>query len=137
MAAAFDKKTADSLGEQVEKELAALAERMGVKVQYAGGALDGSHFTMKLDFDILGVDKRAEDFKQHAKYLGLQEDDLGKEIKIGGRRFEVSGLKLSGKGSQSAPVVATDLSNQKQYLLKVGQVKAALGRELEPWEKDF
>lgn len=137
MAAAFDKKTADGLGEQVEKELAALSERMGLQVRYAGGALEGSRFTMKLEFDTLGVDKRAEDFRQYAASLGLQEDDLGKEVRIGGRRFEIAGLKTSGKGSQSAPVVATDLASGKQYLLKVGQVKAALGRELAPWEQSI
>jgi hypothetical protein len=137
MAAAFDKKMADNLGEAVEKELAGLAERMGLQVLYAGGSLSGSRFTMKLDFDFVGVDKEAEDFKLHADSMGLLVEDLGKEVVMGGRKFTIAGLKLAGKGSQSAPVVGTDLANGKRYLLKVGQVKMALGREVSEWEKNF
>ena len=135
MADAFDKQTARDLGMQVEQELMALASRRGLKVHYVGGALDGSRFTMKLDFDIAGIDKNAEDFKKHALSVGLQLDDLGKEVKLGGRRYVIAGLKTTGKGSQSAPVLATEVASGKQYLLKIGQVKMALGREVSDWEK--
>jgi hypothetical protein len=131
----FDKASAQALSAQVEAELAAFGERMGLKIHSTGGMLDGSRFVMKLSFDIAGVDKAAEDFRKHARTFGLQEDDLGKEIKIGSRTFAITGLRTSGKGSQSAPVLARDTASGKDYLFKVAQVKSALGRAVAAWEK--
>lgn len=137
MANEFDKKTAREIATQVEEELKAFGERRGLKIQYAGGTLDGARFTMKLSFDLAGVDKDAEDFKKHASMVGLKAEDLGKEITVTGRRFVIVGLKTSGRGSQSAPVIAKDILRGENYLLKVGQVKLALGREVSEWEKDL
>jgi hypothetical protein len=133
----FDKKMAMELAPQVEQELAALGERLGLNISYAGGTLDGPRFIMKLSIDIAGVDKAAEDFKKYAPTLGLQIDDLGKEIVVGGRKFVISGWRTTGKGSQSAPVVATEVGSGKGYLFKASQVKLALGREVSDWEKLF
>ena len=137
MSERFDQAGAKALAAQVEAELAAFGERMGLKIHYAGGILDGPRFVMKLSFDIAGIDKAAEDFKAHAKMFGLQEDDLGKEIKISNRSFVIIGLRTSGKGSQSAPVIAKEVSSGKDYLFKVVQVKRALGREIAAWEKSY
>jgi hypothetical protein len=132
----FDKKSGKALALEVEKELAALGERMGLKIQYVGGTLEGSRMVLKLSFEEEGVDKGAEDFKKHAVQFGLKVEDLGAEIQMGGRRFVIAGLKTTGKGSQSAPVIATDRANGKNYLLRVKEVKGALGREVKAWEKN-
>ena len=132
---AFDPKGAVALAKEVEAELAAFGERMGLKINYAGGSLDGSRFVMKLSFDIAGVDKAGEDFKAHARAVGLEEDDLGREVKVGARHFKITGLKTSGKGSQSAPVMVSEVGSGKNYLLRVSQVKRALGREVAAWEE--
>lgn len=102
--AKLDRKTVRNIGEEMERELEAVAKKYGVQIERGGATFDpnGNFATYKIKVSTVADDgtvmsKEAEDFKRKAGRFGLDPEMLGKGFKHNGETFTVVGLAAKAK----------------------------------------
>jgi len=118
----FDKTTARELGAQVTAEIAALCDRLGLKVEYRGGTLGTTSFDMKLAFAVVSKDgvaqtKEAEAFKKYQRMHGIPLSALGQPFLSKGKTFILRGYNPS---APKFPFVAEDEQGRTWKMTKHG-----------------
>lgn len=132
----FDRPTTRLFGAAVVKALQQMAEEHGVSIQYHGGMMDDQELILKLKCQIKVngevIPTWIRDWNKYHQLAGFQQEDLGKEVTLGGRQYTIAGLK---GGTRSIKVSVERLDNKKIYLASVMEVRSALGpkpRETKP-----
>lgn len=82
----FDKPTCRALGLEIERAVAAIAAKHGLKASYGGGSFDPSKFTCRLVMELSADNPNAEaversKFAQWAPLYNLTADDYGLKLK--------------------------------------------------------
>ncbi len=120
----FDRATCRLLSQEIEAALKAVAQKHGVAIKAGSGSFADTTFKLKVEVSVISASGVAQssvvtDFEQHAKFLGLQESDLGKSFLFRGTSYTICGLKLSGR---KYPILAKN-KNGKVYKFQVSDVR--------------
>lgn len=125
----FNKSNLDKIGKDVEKALESVATKYGISIKKGSGSYSDNNFTLKIEMATLSESgevqsKEMSNFKSYAKVLGMSEKDLGKEFKVNGKTFVLSGYLPR---SRKYPLLATNKQDGKQYKFPLEDVKNLLG----------
>ena len=124
----FDRTNLRLLRDDVESALNAVGKKYGIDLRLGTGRFSSENVTFRLEGSVIRaegvVTREAAEFRQYADLLGLEASDLGKTFTQGGRRFEITGAKLS---SRKYPILARNVLNGKVYKFRVADVREALG----------
>jgi len=123
----LDRVVVKMLGEEMEQALQGIATKYGIKIARGGGSFEALEASLKFCVTVEGKNgetKENSDFKKYAELMGLEVDDLGKSIEIKCKTFTIIGL---APRRTKRPVIVAD-SNGKNFVMTVGMVKNALGR---------
>jgi hypothetical protein len=125
--AKFDRKTASAFAKEAEQALQALARKYGVDVSTGSGSYNDSNFTFKItaavkSSDGTAITREAQAFKANARWIGLQESDLGRSFTSRGKTFTITGYNTRAK---RMPILAKD-ENGKGFKFEVDTVKMLL-----------
>lgn len=132
----FDRDNLKALRKDLEEALKQVAEKHNIQIVVGNASFTSNDVNWKIQMlakDDSGKvhDRLAEDFKFYANALGMKPEDLGKEFTVGRDKYRLKGY--NGK-KRKFPIVAINLSNNKEYGLTLGGVKRALGYKVEQWE---
>jgi hypothetical protein len=124
----FDRTNLRLLRGDVQSALATIAKKYGIDLRLGTGRFSSENVTFKLEGSVIRaegvVTREAAEFRQYADLLGLEAGDLGKTFTQAGKRFEITGAKLS---SSKYPILARNVLNGKVYKFRVADVREALG----------
>lgn len=87
------------IAQEMERELKALGERLGVEIAYKGGRYGGLNGEVKLEVAVVGATGKAIEtadeaaFRLNAWAWGLMKDDLGREFVTSQGRYRIIGAK--------------------------------------------
>jgi hypothetical protein len=128
----FNKQNLRALFAEVEKALAPLAEKHGLKLERKHCSFRDDELpvafkfiTVKIDANGNAMDTRAKDFIKYASLYGLSEKDFLAEFTSNGDRFRITGFKPKAR---KYPVLAENVRTGKTYKFPVERVKAALAQ---------
>jgi hypothetical protein len=126
MVKAFNRSACRDVSQQIEKELAPLAERLGLRIITKGGSYTGGSYCLKVECSVVNEDgsaqtREAEAFRQLAGAYGLSPEDLGASFTSGGKTYVVTGLKTRAR---KRPIQAE--CNGRTYVFGADTVKALL-----------
>lgn len=122
-----------AVGDKIDQALAALGKELGLHFR-AGRARydrDGRFCTYQLEASVINDDGEVESphavaFKQQAKFLGFEPDDLGREFPdFDGAVFRITGLNVKAVKNK---IMVDRVSTGKGYVMPVARVRAGLGR---------
>ena len=136
--ASFNQSNVEELSRQVQRALEAVAAEHGLVVQRGNGKFSPGTFTPK--FSLSTVITVVQDngtasptaksvpssFTSGAARVGLQPNDFDRSFTSNGRRFRVTGLKLS---SYKYPVLALCINDGKTYKFSGDIVRRLLATE--------
>jgi hypothetical protein len=115
----------------METALAAVKAEHGVEVKVGKATYDqgGGFVTFKVEMAVVrggNVEtKEAVSFKQFASMEGFAQDDLGKEIRLNGKRFTIHGYNSR---ATKKPVLIKEVGTNKIFITDVPSTLRALGK---------
>ena len=115
----IDRAAAKRIADQSVKALEAVAEELGVSVQYKGGSFDPATgvFTPKFEFSLPDSARLA--FERDAWRYDLYADDFGKKFTYGLDTYEIVGLNTR---APKFPVKARNIKTDKTYKFSANMV---------------
>ncbi|MBS67279.1 MAG: hypothetical protein Tp170SUR191951_76 [Prokaryotic dsDNA virus sp.] len=127
--AKITKQTLPQIAEQMESELAALAEKLGLKISYGGGKYDAAgnegtiNITVKIDDPEVQREAARLIWNNNCRLIGidytdtensgLRPEDFGTEFKYGQATYETTGIATRGRGSQKYPILVKVINDPK------------------------
>ena len=96
---------------QIDVELAALGERLGLTFHAGNASYTGNKITYKLEALIEGFDPDKAEFEASCWAFELKPSDWGRLFISGGRSFKLVGIKLN---RPKYPIIGED-TNGKRY----------------------
>ena len=106
----FSKPNCKAIGAEIEKELAALGERLGLVFHYNGGMIGETEFIAKIRCELAdGEAKEAferDAFAKTCELFGLRAEDYGTEFSMRGTAYRLTGFAL---GRSARPLKITRL----------------------------
>lgn len=131
--AKFTPSVCKDVSDRVVAALAVLADELGVTLKQSGGSYGANHYTLKLEFALVGENgiaktRAAEDFERAAILYGLAATDLGRTFRSGGRTFTITGLRPRAGRRQ----IIAMADGGKEFCFSAEDVKRALSFESNP-----
>ncbi len=83
-----------TIREQLNEELIAVGEKLGLTISAGNASFDDSSVTFKVQCILDGVDKSMLDFERDCRLFNLPKDAYGKEFGFNGSRLHLRGLTL-------------------------------------------
>lgn len=122
----FDRTTCRIVQERVDQALAAVATEFGLTYKRGSGRFGSSNFTVKAEFTVAGGltrkdANRADDYEFFAQLNGI-EHKLGDKVNVGDKTFIIKGWRSK---APKRPVVVTDVSDNRDYVISVLHLKMA------------
>lgn len=127
----MDKQRVRQIRDLINRELAALGERLNVKFEAVGARYtsDCARFNLEVgEIDAEGKTHSVEraDFERYARRYGLLATDLDKEFEIGGHWYKIVG---AAPKSRKYPILGQKIGTDRVYKFQPYQVKTALEQQ--------
>ena len=126
----FDRQNLKMLSADINEALQAVAKDYGIAIKTNGGTYDHVSFRLKVECSLMqdgkAITKEETSFKQYASMYGMNPEDLGKNIIVGGKAYKVMGLRPSAR---RFPILA-ERYDGKRFCLPLSSVKHALGYDV-------
>lgn len=126
----FDRDVCRLLKAELETMLKALEEKFGVKAEVGRMGFSDTSVKIPIEVSVIGeggiaLDRNAQSFKTLATLYGLQADDLGREFRVRGEAFRITGLNTR---SDKMPVQGVRVRDGVGFKFPVKFILAVLGR---------
>lgn len=93
----------------IDRDLAALGEKHGLKIHAGNASYTENSVTFKVECLLDGFDKQADDFGKSCFLFDLSEDAYGKHFKFRGQTYALVGLKPR---SPKYPIIGARAGNR-------------------------
>jgi len=130
--ARIDRALLKAMRPELDRAVAEIAERHGVKIKVAKGVYGDT--TGKFTLEIAAVDKdgtvhtrEAFNFENMCYRFGLARSDLGREFKSAGVTFVVKGLK--GQGRARKPILCERKRDGKMFVFGADAIRYAFAAD--------
>jgi hypothetical protein len=130
--ASLDKKNLHMLRLELQAAAEAVGQKHGIKILVGNARFTPENATFKVEIATIAVDgvvndRTVSDFKQACHVFGLKPEHFGAEITYGRELYKIAGL-TSGR-SYKFPILATRLSDGKQFKLPLAAVASLTGQK--------
>lgn len=134
----LDRNALKALRDPIEKELAELGERLGLKFRVGRGTFgEGAEASYKLEIEVDDPETKLAAAKviwdrncamigynfDEPDQSGLRPEDFGTEFPYGDGTYRTTGIATSGRGSQKFPILVEIVKPGSRQGGKVGEVR--------------
>lgn len=124
----MDKIKVHQLQKAILDALHEVEEDFDVTISWGRGTYSQNNLTAKLAINTNGEDglansREADDFKRFCYRLGMNADDLGREVRVNGKVMVITGYATRNR---KYPITVRDQSTGKNYKVTLETVRAGL-----------
>ena len=130
MIKSFDKSNLGTIRKDLEQALAGVAKEHGLTISVGNIRFNPTEFGTKLQVRVANGNAGVAEVPRYSPLsalgLGFKDEDMGKTVSIGGKKYEVVGCKPR---AWKMPMIVKDARSGKLFKMGTVQVAQALGMD--------